>query len=95
MNICRTWAFDNNRTPWLREYAVSYLGRFGEPTDLDAIEAHYATLTSELEKATYAAALSCLETGRRNSLYSRMQKDGDLVKRAINRVKSSKLEDMG
>ena len=80
---CRRWAFDSNCEPWLRDYAVAYLGEFGDTSDLEDLEARYSTLNSDLERANYAAALSRLESGRRSAAYKVMRADGDLVRRAI------------
>ncbi|MEX2206371.1 MAG: RNA-directed DNA polymerase [Myxococcota bacterium] len=87
LRLARRWAFDRNRDPWLRDYSISYLGMFGEQSDLDAIEGRYLELASELEKATYVAALQRMEVSRRNAFYSRASGDGPLVERAIELAK--------
>jgi hypothetical protein len=86
---CRRWAFDSNREPWLRDYAVAYLGEFGDTSDLEDLEARYSTLNSDLERANYAAALSRLESGRRSAAYKGMRADGDLDRRAIAEVEDA------
>ena len=80
-------AFDQNRTVWLRSYAVSYLGAHGNQSDHEKIEQRYANVESEIERAHFAAALSEVEVGKRNAFYAKIKADGELAKRAIGLVK--------
>lgn len=78
--LSRTWAYDHNRDLWLRTYAISYLGAYGNQSDLDKIEQQYPAADSGLERATYVAALERLEVGRRNAFYAKVKSDSDLVR---------------
>ena len=47
------------------------------------------TAATEVEKADYVAALRRMEPGRRNSFYSRVQNDGELIRRAVKLAKDA------
>lgn len=85
--LCRSWAYDHNRAPWLRSYCVAYIGAWGEQIDLESLEACYAGLNSSIDKADVIVALARMERSRRNSLYARAGTD-DMVQRAIAMAKS-------
>jgi hypothetical protein len=89
LSLCRKWAFDRNRQPWLRSYCVAVLGKAGDESDRDLVETQYSSATTDVEKAECVAALATAETGRRNAFYGRVRKDGDLVARAISLVKGT------
>ena len=89
LQLARKWAYDHNRSPWLRSHSLAYLGRYGDTADLDTLEQRYSLLSAELEKADYASALERLEIGRRNAFYAKAKADGDWVRRAIAVVKAS------
>jgi hypothetical protein len=88
VRLCRRWAFDHNRDPWLRMTALASLGEVGDQADLEAIEGHYERVTNEMERAAIISALARMETGRRNAFYGRAYSDGDMVARAVNWAKS-------
>jgi hypothetical protein len=85
--LCRGWASDQNREPWLRSYAFAYVGQFGTSADLGQLEEAYPEATSDLERADRVAAVSRLEKGRRNAFYARVGGHGKLVQRAVNVAK--------
>jgi hypothetical protein len=87
--LCRRWAFDHNRDPWLRSYCIAILGKVGDDSDLEMIESEYATVLTEAEKAECVMALARVERGRRNGFYGRIKSDGDLVAAAIQYVKQT------
>lgn len=87
---CRHIMKDLSRDLWLRSWAMAYIGSYGDVADLTSIESMYATCSSDFEKADCVMALSRMETGRRNSFYSSINGDGQLVDRAINIVKGAK-----
>ena len=87
LRLTRQWAYDQNREPWLRTYCLNYLGRHGEPVDLERIEGHYGSLGTDMERATCVSALERYELGRRNAFYARIEGDGILVRHAIGVVK--------
>ena len=64
------------------------LGSSGNEADLDNIENNYTAVATELERAEIIAALERLETGRRNSFYNKVKSDGDLVRRAVDSIRS-------
>jgi hypothetical protein len=88
LDACRTWAFDMNRSPWLRSYAMAILGLHGDHSDLERIEQNYARAAAELERGDHVAALSRMEVGRRNAIYNKLTTDGDLVQRAVRYAKA-------
>jgi hypothetical protein len=83
LDLCRRWAFDRNRAPWLRSYALFLLGRFGTPADLERLEASYSDASTDIERAELIAAIARMPAVRRNSFYSSVHADGPLVERAI------------
>lgn len=82
VHLCRSWAFDRNRAPWLRTYAFAVLRRGGDAADLERIEIHYPHAATELERADVVAAVARMEPGRRNTFYRAVTDDGALVARA-------------
>lgn len=83
ISLCRTWASDRNRDPWLRSYARAILGVAGNTADVEALLASYSDTEDEMERAEIAMSVQRLERSRRNSFYRRIQNDGFLVERAI------------
>lgn len=90
IRLCRNLAFDRNRDPWLRMVSITVLGLAADPADLEKLENHYGSATTELEKAAIVMALEKVEPSRRNAFYSRIKSDGELVKRAIESVRSGR-----
>ena len=88
--LCRRWAFDQNRDPWLRESALLYVGKFGESSDLEMVEERFSEFSSDTDRSHCVLALSRLESGRRNAFFGRIKGDSELVSRAIRLVKSSR-----
>lgn len=81
--LCRRWAYDRNRAPWLRSYAFLLLGRFGGQADLERLEATYPSATTDLERAELITALARMPAVRRNGFYSTVRRDGLLVSTAV------------
>lgn len=81
--LCRRWAFDRNRAPWLRAYALFALGRFGTPGDLERLESSYASAPTDLERAEIVAVVGRMPPVRRNAFYSTVRNDGPFVSRAV------------
>jgi hypothetical protein len=88
LGLCRLWAYDRNRDIWLRAWAITYVGKFGDQSDLTTLEQSYPEVADEVEKASYVAALAKLERGRRNAFYKRAETDGPLVAAAVGLMKS-------
>ena len=44
------WISDRNRDPWLRSYALAYVGAFGSTTELTDFEESYSEAETELER---------------------------------------------
>jgi hypothetical protein len=85
--LCRTWTADRNRDSWLRMAARAILGREGDQSDLETIESSYDYGLGDLECADIVDAMSRMELGRRNAFFGRISSDGDLVGRAVKRVR--------
>jgi hypothetical protein len=88
LQLCRAWTADKNKDLWLRTAARSVLGIKGDQSDLEAIEGSYDTIAGDLERADVVDALARMETGRRNSFFGRVLSDGELVGRAVRRVRA-------
>lgn len=86
--VSRTWAFDRNRAPWLRAYALSILGEAGDSADLERVEASYPSAQSELERAEIVMALTRMEAGRRNGFFARVEADCRLVRLAVREARA-------
>jgi len=89
VDLCRNFAFDKNRDPWVRSYAIAILGQKGDPSDLDKLEAAYNSAISDVEKADIVKALARVEVGRRNAFYKRVKDDGGLIPAAINQARTT------
>lgn len=87
--LCRIWSFDHNRPPWLRSYAIAYLGANGDGSDLENLEDYIVRAGSSTEKADVVAAIADMETSRRNAVYGRLSTEGGLPARAVAVCKSS------
>jgi hypothetical protein len=83
INLCRKWISDHNRDPWLRSYALAYVGAFGSTTELTDFEESYSEAETELERADRVAAVRQMERSRRNAFYARVAGHGRLVSRAV------------
>lgn len=90
VRLCRNLAFDRNRDSWLRMVSVTVLGLAADPADLERLENHYSSATTDLEKAEIVMALEKVELSRRNAFYNRVKSDGEPVKRAIESVRSGR-----
>jgi len=88
LSYCRHLAQDYNRDVWLRSYAVAYLGRYGDITDMQLIESLYRSCSSDLERADCIMGLRRLETGKRNAFYAAAAGDGALADRAVRLAKA-------
>lgn len=87
VSLCRRWAFDRNREPWLRTYSLLVLARAGNEADLEGIEQSYNAAPTKCEKAEIVTCLERMEKSRRNRFYGRVEKDGDLILRAVELAK--------
>ena len=87
VSLCRRWAFDRNRQPWLRTYSLLVLGRAGNEADLESMEEGYNTALTKCEKAEIVTCLERMEKSRRNGFYGKVKNDSDLVLRAIELAK--------
>lgn len=86
--LCRQWALDRNRDPWLRSYAVAYLGAFGAGSDLESLLAEIPRAASDLERADLVAGIARLEESRRNTVYGRLRPTDSLASRAASLAKA-------
>lgn len=87
VSLCRRWAFDRNKEPWLRTYSLLVLARAGNEADLEGIEQSYNTAQTKCEKAEIVTCLERMEKSRRNRFYGRVKHDSDLVLRAVELAK--------
>lgn len=85
---CRALGYDRNVAPWLRSYALAYIGANANGSDHGKLQEEYERASTEIEKADIITALTSLETSQRNTFYGRVKGDGDLVDRAIQLARS-------
>jgi hypothetical protein len=88
IQLARQWAHDANRSQWLRCQCLNILGAGGDASDWARIEGAYGDARNELDRADIIGALARVERGRRNAFFARIKNDGELIARAIERVKS-------
>lgn len=86
---CRRIAFDSSFDDYTRHFAWAILGRFGDLSDLDAIESEYGGNHKEISRATILCAIKNMVADRRNSTYQRAKNDGTFVTFSIKYSKSS------
>lgn len=84
----RVLVADPRQPPWIRAYAMTYLGRFGDMSDLDELQAIYPTLVRESERYACVLAQSRIQKAKRNALFARAEGDGILVAHAVRLVKA-------
>lgn len=70
-NLIRT----SHEQPETENYAIAYLGEYGNSADLDSIQELYDGSRNNIQKATILMAIREMETGLRNSVYSRAEDD--------------------
>lgn len=87
--LCRDWAFDQNRSTWLRSYCVAYLGEHGDASDLDNLEESLSEAHTAVEKADIISAIRKMEVSRRNATYGRAEAEDGLAARAVRFCKSA------
>lgn len=88
IDICRKFAFDNNRPYYLRSICRCLLGNHGNSADLDKIEDQLAYISSDLERAELLCCLIKMEKSKRNALFGRVLKDGEIARMSIAYIKS-------
>lgn len=81
--LCRVWAHDKNREPWLRTYSLMVLAKAGHTSDLESIQGLYSSASTDYQKAEVICCLERMEKTRRNSFYGQVKDDNDLVRRAV------------
>jgi len=69
--------------PYVRSLARNLLGTHGVPSDLERLYSEYPGALTDQEKADLLFCLRRLEASRRNALYARAEKDGGIIKTAI------------
>lgn len=81
--IGRGFAFEPGHSWYVRAASRALLGKLGDGSDLERLEAAYAHAESQIEKAELLCALQRMEPGRRNALFGRAAGDGDLPSKAV------------
>jgi hypothetical protein len=89
--IARRTTFDNARPTYLRAVCRLILQNHGSMADLERLEASYAEVHDDLERAQVLVSMKRLEVGRRNAFYGRVSGDGQLCGRAVKLVKEQRL----
>ncbi len=83
LNAVRSLAGRTDLLQNTKDYCIAYLGKYGDPTDLDLIETFYEVSVNPVSKATIIYSLRKMPKSRRNSIYGRAQGDGYYVDLAI------------
>nr|QNO55885.1 hypothetical protein FMLIDMBJ_00033 [Methanosarcinales archaeon ANME-1 ERB7] len=83
LNAVRSLAGRTDLLQNTKDYCIAYLGKYGDPTDLDLIETFYEVSVNPVSKATIIYSLRKMPKRRRNSIYGRAQGDGYYVDLAI------------
>lgn len=86
--LARRYAISNPPDGFARAAARALLGRHGDSSDLEALEAAYPNAGSDLERSEIVCAISRMEAGRRNALYGRASGDGALAALAVRMSRS-------
>lgn len=71
-----------------KNYAIAYLGDYGDASDLDVVQKMYREEGNSLTKAIIVISLRRMEKSRRNSFYSRVKGDNKFVTLAVDRAKN-------
>jgi hypothetical protein len=79
----RTHAFQASNAWFVRSLCRALLGKLGDPTDLEQLEAAYPDAQSSVERAEILCCVQRMEVGRRNALFGRAAGDGLLASRAV------------
>jgi hypothetical protein len=87
----RQFAMGPGQHWYVRAVARAALGKFGDPADLESLEAAYADAQSDVERAEILCALRRMERGRRNALYGRAASDGELPSKAVRLARSGRM----
>jgi len=91
IKLCRKWAFDYNREQWLRSYSLMILGKNGESDDLDNIKRQYNQSLNNYCKAEVVSCIQKMSSSARNSFYSQVRDENDLVSRAVNLARQNRI----
>ncbi len=76
---------------FVRAAARALLGRLGDPSDLEALEAAYSNAGSVLERAELVCVLTRMESARRNALFGRAAGDGALPAAAVRMARAGQV----
>jgi retron-type reverse transcriptase len=89
LHLCRNVLSRYDFHVYTRHYAMAMLGKFGDLSDLDAIEAEYARTKDEITRTVIICSIKRMGKSRRNSMYGRAGEDGQKVKYAIKTCKKN------
>ena len=89
LQFARSIVADRSHPVWLRSYGFAFVGQFGDPADLEAIEAQYPAATGDLERAIMLCSLRRMSSLRRNSAYGRYGGDSFLSSVAVGWARQS------
>lgn len=89
LHLCRDVLSRYDFHVYTRHYAMAVLGKFGDLSDLDAIEAEYARTKDEITRTVILCSIKRMGKSRRNSVYARAEEDGQKVKYAIKTCKKN------
>ncbi|WP_317176046.1 reverse transcriptase domain-containing protein [Halomontanus rarus] len=68
---------EKHKIPETRNYIIAYLGKYGEPTDIETISNIYSNSTNEVRKAIILMAIRDMERSLRGTIYRQALSDHD------------------
>jgi hypothetical protein len=84
----RLTAFSSDRPRYVRTVCRAFLGNFGTAADLERLADLYDVTTDPSERVEIICSLRRLERGRRNAFFGRVERDGEMNKRAVKWIKA-------
>lgn len=88
VDVVRRIGFEASTPRYVKTYCRAFLGKFGSNADLERIADSYDEASDRSEKVEIICTIRRLEHGRRNALLGRVEKDGEMNRRAVKWVKT-------
>jgi len=91
MDFIRPTAFSADKQRYVRTVCRAFLGKFGTTADLERLADLYDLTTDPSERVEIICSLRRFERGRRNAFFGRVEKDGEMNRRAVRWLKAQPL----
>jgi hypothetical protein len=89
MDFIRATSFSPHRPRYVKTVCTAFLGKFGVAADLERLSDSYDLTTDPSERVETICSLRRLERGRRNAFFARVERDGEMNRRAVKWVKAA------